>query len=120
MREGFFCIFQKEKHIMALKKTPNPTFKSIVEIPVPGEKPEKCEFTFMYKSRKECDKYIAEFDNASQIDSLAGIIIDWPLNDVFGVFSKAALEDLVNSYPGAGSAILRGFIGGLHQGRTGN
>ncbi|WP_341649932.1 phage tail assembly chaperone [Thauera humireducens] len=29
---------------MALKKTPNPTYKHSVEIPVPGEKPEKVEF----------------------------------------------------------------------------
>lgn len=105
---------------MALKKIPNPVFNQEVKIPVPGEKPEKVEFEFFYKSKKDYDQFIIETATDSDVDSAAKIISGWALNDVFGAVSKDSIAELFNAYPGAPGALVAGYINGLHQGRLGN
>ncbi len=105
---------------MALKKNPNPTFKQIVEIPVPGEKPEKVEFTYKYMSKSDYKAFIESATTKEDAESAAEILVSWPLDKEFGEISQSAIEDLFDTYPGAPSAIISGFIKGLHQGRSGN
>ena len=105
---------------MALKKVPNPTFKQTVEIPVPGEKPEKVEFTFKYMTKADYKAFIESTNNKEDAESASEIIEGWPLEKEFGEVSKDNIADLFNAYPGAPGAIISGFIKGLHQGRAGN
>lgn len=105
---------------MALKKNPNPTFKHPVEIPVPGEKPEKVEFTFKHKSKSEYKKYIESCVERDDPDNALEIVADWKLTETFGEVSKSAFEELFEAYPGAPGAILSAFVSGLFKGRLGN
>jgi len=107
---------------MALKKNPNPTFKQPVEIPVPGEKPEKVEFTYKYMSKSDYKAFIESASTKEDAESAAEILIAWPmsLEKEFGEVSQDNIADFFESYPGAPGAVISGFIKGLHQGRTGN
>lgn len=105
---------------MALKKTPNPTFKQTVEIPVPGETPEKVDFTFKYKSKTDYKAFIAACVDRDDAENALEIIADWKLTDVFGEVGKDSITDLFEAYPGAPGAILNAYVKGLYQGRLGN
>lgn len=105
---------------MALKKTPNPTFPAIVEIPVPGEKPEKVEFTFKYKSKAEYKKFIESCEGREDPNNALELVAGWKLNDVYGEVSAESLAELFDAYPGAPGAVFTGYVKGLHQGRLGN
>ena len=105
---------------MALKKTLNPIYKFSVEIPVPGEKPEKVEFKFKYRTESQLKKHIE--DNPDQLISgfMAEFIDSWGLDEVFGEFSLEALKELADVYPGALNAIHVAFYKSRLQGRVGN
>ena len=105
---------------MALKKNPKPTFKHFVEIPVPGEKPEKVEFTFKYMSKSEYKSFIEGAAEKKDAESASDILVAWPLDDEFGPVCQDSIESLFEAYPGAPGAIISGFINGLHKGRAGN
>ena len=105
---------------MALKKIPNPTFKQTVEIPVPGEKPEKVEFDFHYMSKSAYKTFLDSMAGQDDDETISKLIAKWPLNEVFGEPSQASVADLFDAYPGAPRAIFAGFVKGLHQGRAGN
>ena len=105
---------------MALKKNPNPTFSATVEIPVPGEKAEKVNFTFRHKSKSEYKKFIESCVDRDDAESTLEIVADWKLTDVFGEVTKDSLTALYEAYPGAPGAVFTGYVKGLHQGRVGN
>jgi len=117
--KGLFFTLQ-ESTIMALKKSPKPTFKQTVEIPVPGEKPEKVEFDFHYMSKSAYKVFLESMAGQDDDETISRLIAKWPLNEVFGEPSQASVADLFDAYPGAPSAIFAGFVKGLHQGRAGN
>lgn len=105
---------------MALKKNPNPTFPATVEIPVPGTKPEKVEFTFHYKSKSDYKKFIESCADREDAESAVEIVAGWKLNEVFGEVCEESLDELFDAYPGAPGAIFTAYVKGLHQGRLGN
>lgn len=105
---------------MALKKNPNPTFKHEVEIPVPGEKPEKVEFVFRHKGKKAYQQFVEDCIGRDDTESTLEIVTGWNIEDEFGPVSKEALETLYEAYPGAPNAVFIGYSKGLHQGRLGN
>lgn len=105
---------------MALKKIPNPTFKQTVEIPVPGEKPEKVDFDFNYKSKSAYKTFMDAMKDREDEETIAELIAKWPLDEVFGKPSKESVAELFDAYPGAPGAIFSAYVKGLHQGRAGN
>lgn len=105
---------------MALKKNPNPTFKQTVEIPVPGEKPEKVECTFKHKTATVYKEFIADCAGREDAESILEILTDWKLVEVFGEVSKDSITALFEAYPGAPGAFFTAYVKGLHQGRSGN
>ena len=105
---------------MALKKVPSPTFKQTVEIPVPGEKPEKVEFDFNYMSKSDYKIFRESIACLEDEETIYKLIAKWPLNELFGEPSKSSVADLFDAYPGAPGAIFEGFVTGLHKGRVGN
>lgn len=105
---------------MAIKKNPNPTFKHDVEIPVPGEKPEKVEFTFKHKGSKAFKQYVEDCVGRDDVDSTLEILSDWALTEQYGPVSREAIAEFFDAYPGAPNAVFVGYSKGLHQGRLGN
>ena len=105
---------------MALKKNPNPTFRHEVEIPVPGEKPEKVEFVFRHKGKKAYQQFVEDCIGRDDTESTLEILDDWPLTAEFGKVSKESIDALYDAYPGAPNAVFIGYSKGLHQGRLGN
>ena len=105
---------------MALKKIPNPTFKHEVEIPVPGDKPEKVEFIFKHKGKKAYQQFVEDCIGRDDTESALEIVTGWNIEAEFGPVSKESLETLYEACPGAPNAVFIGYSKGLHQGRLGN
>ncbi|USE78906.1 phage tail assembly chaperone [Cupriavidus gilardii] len=114
------------------KINPNPTFTATVTIPVPGGKPEKLKLTFRHKSRDQAKDYFdriakeaAEAIESGKTDDVARerraleeIVAGW--EDVDQPFSGDALEQLLQNYHGAATAILDTFTTELNLARRGN
>lgn len=108
---------------MALKKTPNPKYKQTVEIPAFGDKPEKVDFWFKYKTEEEFKAMKeAQGENGLLVDFLPLLIDSWGFgaSDAFGEFSPEAFKEMANVYPGAPNAIHIAYLTGRYQGRLGN
>ena len=101
-----------------------PTFRAKVEIPVPGEGGRSIDFVFRHKRRSELKLFIGEATGRDDIDVLTEVIADWSgVADCDGVavaYSVEALSSLIDLCPGAGAAILAGYIKELVEGRTKN
>ncbi len=105
---------------MALKRNPNPTFVHPVEIPVPGEKPEKVDFTFRHKTKTAYQQFLVDCVGRSDTENALEIVSGWGLNEEFGQVSKESIEALFEEYLGAPGAVFMAYSQGLHQGRLGN
>ncbi len=103
-----------------LKKNPHPTFTAPVKIPVPGETPETLIFTFRHKSKSQLKRFWEECkeNNIKDEEAIHEIVSGWNWADV--EFSKEALVELIDNYPGAALAIIDGYSEGLHRGKVGN
>lgn len=102
---------------------PKPTFKAEISIPIPGAAEGKITFEFKRLGKKALRtlfKSISENDGVEREDSdvLLEIVKDW--SGVDEKFSKAALETLVDSYPGAVTAIIVGYNREMMEGKAKN
>ncbi len=104
---------------MIFKLVPNPTFKSTVDIPVPGaDAPAKLVLVFKHMSRKKMSAFFDELfsgENAKALDSetLDPIVSGWEgVKDSENKnveFGREAFETLLDNYPGASMAILEAY-----------
>ncbi len=96
---------------MAFKIQANPTFKINVAIPTPGEKAQILSVTFRHKRKKEVTSWLAAANAAGDQASLLEVIADW---DYPGGVTPETVDELLESYPGAGLALYRGYLDELN------
>lgn len=102
------------------KLQPNPTFKTTVHIPVPGDKAEAVLFTFRHKSRTQLDAMLKQLaDGDLQFDAaVKDIVVEWTYPGVD--FSPEALDQCLDMFPGSGLAIFSAFRESLLEARRKN
>ncbi len=89
---------------------PNPTFKALVKVPVPGVGPQAVEFTFKHRNR---EAFAALADGLAQrepVDLIMDIACGWDLDEPFDADS---LTKLFDNYLGAFQAVLDTYFGEL-------
>lgn len=106
------------------KINPSPTFRTEVEIPVPGSEPEKLPVTFKHKKLKEIKKMIDEVEknnvdgnSEKNIDILASLIASWDADEAF---SKKTLDLLLDNYPQAFPVLYAAFLDAYFKSKEGN
>jgi hypothetical protein len=115
---GIFKSLRKQ--IMAkvkLSLTANPTFKSKVAIPVPGDKSVEVEFTFKGRTREAFKTFIDGLQDRDDTDVLMDIASGWDLEDAF---DKENVEKLTQNYLGAARAVIEKYLAELTAARLGN
>lgn len=102
------------------KLNPNPTFKTTVHIPVPGEKAEPVAFTFRHKSRSQLDAMLKALADGEMKfdDAVKEITVEWTYPGVD--FSPEALDQCLDMFPGSGLAIFTAFREALLEARRKN
>lgn len=107
---------------IVFRLSPEPTFRVLVDIPVPGRAPQQLEVEYRHKTREELRAIDESFVGRSEADCLLDIMCNWHNAD--GPFSKEALEKLLNDYPQAAGALLARYakeVSGANGGpRVGN
>lgn len=97
---------------------PEPTFKAKVDIPVPGKKPQKLEFTFQWRSMDEFRAFMDSLGNYdSDTDAVMDLVTGWELSDAF---SRENVEKMVKNYIGSARAIINVYIEENAGARLGN
>lgn len=101
---------------------PKPTFEADAVIPIPGEKEGKITFIFNHKGRKALREFYDSLDKdeklRTDVDALGELVAGW--KGVDEKYSPAALETLLDSYPGAASNIFEAYNKGLVEGKQKN
>ncbi len=111
------------------KITPNPTFKATVSIAVPGEQAAKLKLVFRHKTRDEAKAFFERVSREAAEDAggspaarerkvLEEIVAGW--EDVDQPFTGDALEQLLQNYHNAATAILDTYMEQLTLARRGN
>jgi hypothetical protein len=109
------------------KLQPNPTFRAKVLIHVPGEPAGvPIEFEFRHKTVTEAKALGERYQQAiaergaveGNVETLDEIIVGW--SGVEAEYSREVLRRLVDTFAGAGPAILKGYMEGLSGARLGN
>jgi len=102
------------------KLQPNPTFKTLVHIPIPGEKAEGVLFTFKHRSRTQLDELLKKMsEGAIDFDAaVKEIVVEWTYPGVD--FSDDALAQCLDMFPGSGLAIFSAFRESLLEARRKN
>jgi hypothetical protein len=105
---------------MALKLQPNPTFKTPVQISVPGsEKPAIVDFVFKHKTKEKLAEFIKSFKEDEPDEAyLSEIIEGW--DGVDADYSVSALRGLISNYPASALEILRAYVAALSESRRKN
>ena len=106
-----------------LKIIPDPTFKTPVQVTVPGQaKPETLNVTFRYMSRQSALAFFtaAAKDKTSDLDCLKNLITDWDGFDGPFPFTEENLKTLLDNYPAAGFDLLTGYRRQLFESRIKN
>lgn len=97
---------------------PDPTFKAKVDIPVPGKKAQKLEFTFKWRN---LDAFREFMDGLGDYEDDAAVVLEivtgWELSDAF---TPENVEKLVKNYIGSAGAILNTYLRENAAARTGN
>lgn len=94
-----------------------PTFKASVDIPVPGGRPAKIEFTFKHKTRDDFKEFIDGLQGREDLDVLQEIVSGWGLEDAF---TEENLDTLVQNYPASARAITEVYISESITAKRGN
>lgn len=102
---------------------PKPTFKFDVTIPAAGDSANgTIKFEFKHMGRKALKAYyetLGSGDTArADVDALGDLIVGW--SGVDTAYSGEALEQLLDGFPGAATAIFEGFNKGLFEGKQKN
>ncbi len=102
-----------------LKLTPNPTFRVLVSVPVPGGAAEDVEIEFKARSRTEIVKFVqsmeGEYENDTEL--LMDCMVGWNID---AEFSAENVELLVENYPGVAGRIVTAYLDELAKARLGN
>jgi len=99
-----------------LRLVPDPTFKAVAPIPVPGKGTVEVEFVFRWRGQKDLDAFIALKDR-SNVDLLMDILAGWELDDPF---NRENVEKFVDHYPAAAAPITRVYVQECYGAREGN
>ena len=97
-----------------------PTFKTIVQIPVPGSKPVGVEFTFKGRTKAEFNQFVADLDSGAMkedVDVLMSIASGWELDDPF---DRESVSKLIENYIGSWRAVVQTYIQELTAARAKN
>jgi len=100
-----------------LSLTASPTFKSNVQIPVPGKKPVPVEFIFKGRTKKEFQEFVESLRDREDADVVLDIASGWELEDAFVLES---VERMLDSYIGSARAIIDTYLKELTSARLGN
>lgn len=105
---------------MSFKLQANPTFKSVVNIPIPGEKAEAVSFTFRHKTRSQFDALIAGLASGdTHIDAaVKDVVVEWVYPGVD--YSPEALDKCLDMFPGSALAIFTSYRESLMEARRKN
>jgi hypothetical protein len=87
--------------------TASPTFKSRVDIPVPGGRPVSVEFTFKHRDADAYKEFVDTIAGRDEIDVIMDIATGWELEDAF---DRESVEQLCKNYMGSGRAIFDKYI----------
>lgn len=106
---------------------PQPTFTTKVNLPRPdSDKPVPVTFIFKHKTMREVTAWAAKGDKAKDdVDFLSEVIQGWG-PEIVGPddkpypYTKPHLRELLDRFPGAGSAIYVGYRARLQDARLGN
>ena len=98
------------------KLTPKPTFKSTVELSVPGAKKViPVEIEFKHFSRKQIKEFFDGLTDKTDTESLSEIVVGWSGFDL--PFSAEALAELIDNYPTSSGEIFTAFRQDLLEAR---
>jgi hypothetical protein len=97
--------------------TANPTFKALVDVPVPGGKSAAVEFTFKSRTRDEFRLFIDGLGDRLDVDVIMDMASGWDLEDPF---DQANVELLTQNYLGAARAVIEKYLSELTAARLGN
>lgn len=112
-----------------LKLKPDPRFTAPVLVPVPGREAVEIALRFRHKSRAELAEFSARAMKAhgdgADLELLLEVVDGWEravVDDSGNAvpFSSEALAALIDAYPGAVMAILRGYFAAHNEARTKN
>lgn len=105
---------------MSFKLQANPTFKAPVNIPVPGEPPEKVLFTFRHRTRPQFDALIKSMINSEKtLDQIIqDVVVEWTYPGVD--FNDDALIQCLEMFPGSAQAIFTAYRENLMEARQKN
>lgn len=99
-----------------LKLSAEPTFKSIVNIPVPGAGSVPVQFTFKHRTRKEAAEWLQN-RKPDDVDVIMDCVVAWELDDELNADN---VDRMLQSYHGAGFAILSSYLDELRGARAKN
>ena len=97
--------------------TPSPTFKCIVEIPVPGGRSAPVEFTFKGRTRDQFEEFMTGLKSEKPDELVMQLATGWDLDEAF---EQDNVDKLTQNYMGAGLAIWTKYVAELTKARTGN
>ena len=107
------------------KIVPNPLFKAVVALTVPGEEmPGTIEVEFRHKGRKELNEWRASAKDKTDTELLAEVITGW--SGVEGgdgnqvTYSVDGLYALLNNYSTAATELYEGYWKALNASRIKN
>jgi len=100
------------------KVNPEPTFRALVVIPVPGGKPMSLDVEFRHKKRDELKEWFESFTNRPEAECLMEIITGWHNCDL--KFDQDALDLVLQNYTRAASAIMSKYTEEVTGAKLGN
>lgn len=102
-----------------LKLNLDPTFKSDVQITVPGAaKPVMVGFVFKYMTRDDFTAFIESQKKKKLVETLADVILGWEGFDA--EFSKENLDTFFNNYPASPLEVWKKYNDDLFESRVKN
>jgi len=100
------------------KLNPEPTFRSVVSIPVPGSDPMALDLEFRHKTLDDSKTWFGSFSGRSELDCLMDVVAGW--HNCETAFSREAFETLLQNYAQASVTILMAYRRELIGARLGN
>jgi hypothetical protein len=86
-----------------LNLTASPTFKSSVNIPIPGAQAVPVEFTFRGRTKDEFKKFVDVMGTREDVDVILDMATGWDLEEPF---DKEHIEQMPQQYIGSGGAVM--------------
>jgi hypothetical protein len=101
------------------KLQPNPTFKALVSLSVPGAaEPSQIEVEFRHLGKKAAEVYFREAAAKPDVQGIGGLIVGW--EGVDAPYSTEALAQLLENYATAGIEIVDAYRRELFEAKLKN